>query len=83
MQASKYQSLSKKLLQLLIDELHFDGTLDDWQSLFNKGREYLTIAEHSQCQKHTRYPHQVERLHKLGVLKNSKCLNKHCHHLKY
>jgi hypothetical protein len=32
MQASKCQSLSKKLLQLLINELHFDGTLGDWKN---------------------------------------------------
>jgi hypothetical protein len=51
MQASQCQS-SKKLLQQLINELPFDGTLDDWKKLsrspFNKGQEYLTIAELSQ-----------------------------------
>jgi hypothetical protein len=52
MQALKCQ-LSKKLLQQLINESPFDGTLDDWKKLswssFNKGREYLTIAELSLC----------------------------------
>jgi hypothetical protein len=52
MQASQCQ-LSKKLLQQLINELPFDGTLDGWKklsrSLFNKGKEYLTIAKLSQC----------------------------------
>jgi hypothetical protein len=51
MQASQCR-LSKKLLQQLIHELPFEGTLDDWKklsrSLFNKGRECLTIAELSQ-----------------------------------
>jgi hypothetical protein len=40
-------------MQQLINELPFDGTLDGWkklsQSPFNKGREYLTIANLSQC----------------------------------
>jgi hypothetical protein len=36
---------------------------------FQQRREYLTIAELSQGNKHTKYPHQVERLLKLGVLK--------------
>jgi hypothetical protein len=35
---------------------------------FNKGREYLTITKLSQCKKYTRYPRQVERLRKLGVV---------------
>jgi hypothetical protein len=52
MQAPKCR-LSKKLLQQLINELPFDGTLGDWKKLsrspFNKGREYLTIAKLSQC----------------------------------
>jgi hypothetical protein len=65
--------LSKKLLQQLINESPFEGTLDDWKKLiwspFNKGREHLTIAELSQGKKHTRYPHQIERSRKLGVLK--------------
>jgi hypothetical protein len=39
------------------------------QSPFIKGREYLTMTKLSQCKKHTKYPHQVERLRKLGVLK--------------
>jgi hypothetical protein len=51
MQASQCQ-LSKKLLQQLINESPFDGTLDDWKKLswspFNKGREHLTIAKLSQ-----------------------------------
>jgi hypothetical protein len=39
---------SKKLLQKLINELSFDSNLDEEKlsrSHFNKGREYLTIAE--------------------------------------
>jgi hypothetical protein len=48
MQASQCR-LSKKLLQQLINESPFDGTLDDWKKLnrssFNKGREHLTIAK--------------------------------------
>jgi hypothetical protein len=42
----------KKLLQQLINESPFDGTLDDWKTKpvsFQKGREYLTITELSQC----------------------------------
>jgi hypothetical protein len=52
MQVSQCQS-SKKLLQQIINESLFDGFFR-WlkklsQSPFNKGREYLTIAELSQC----------------------------------
>ncbi len=39
---------------------------------YHQGREYLTITKLSQYKnktKHTKYPHQVERLHKLVVLK--------------
>jgi hypothetical protein len=42
----------KKLLQQLINELPFDGTLDDWKTKpisFQKGREYLTLTKLSQC----------------------------------
>jgi hypothetical protein len=51
MQAPQCQS-SKKLLQQLINELPFDDTLDELKISrfpFNKGREYLTITELSQC----------------------------------
>jgi hypothetical protein len=42
---------------------------------YHQGREYLTITKLFQYKKnknthtHIKYPHQVERLHKLGVLK--------------
>jgi hypothetical protein len=38
---------------------------------YHQGREYLTITKLSQYKKnkHTKYPHQVERSRKLGVLK--------------
>jgi hypothetical protein len=75
MQASQCRS-SKKLLQQLINESPLDGILDGWKTKpvsYHQGREYLTITKLSQYiknkTKYTKYPHQVERSRKLGVLK--------------
>jgi hypothetical protein len=63
----------KEVTAELINESPLDGIIDGWKKLsrspFIKGREYLTITELSQCKKHTKYPHQVERSCKLEVLK--------------
>jgi hypothetical protein len=54
--------------------LPLDGVLDGWRTKpvsYHQGREYLTKTKLFQYKKtkHTKYPHQVERLRKLGVLK--------------
>jgi hypothetical protein len=60
-QASKCQSL-KKLLQLFINESLLGITRGDWKiklvSFEVKEENNYTMAELSQCQKYTRYPHQ-------------------------
>jgi hypothetical protein len=71
MQASKCQS-TKKLLQLLIDELLFVGTLEDWKAKLVSFQQRKRIPHHSQAfsvLKTHKIPSLIERLCKLGVLK--------------
>jgi hypothetical protein len=45
--------------------LLLDGTLDDWKTKQISFQQRKRIPHHNQAfpvQKHTRYPHQVERL---------------------